>query len=100
MGHATLRLRGGGADLKRKEARKRKFADLEAIGGESAPKKVDNNQTVGDQAILSESVAISPLEQPEKNNSTSGEGLTSVKPQRFICFVGILVYYLSKTTRF
>lgn len=88
-----LRLRGGGADKRRKEARKRKFApqgEERANSSESVepPVKKQRKQpspSSGDEHTASG--AELELEAVNENDADSST-VTQNKPQRFIVFIG------------
>ena len=110
----VLFLRGGGADAKRREARRRKFAHLQknfprgrpqegkdvADPGISVDEERDSSTTkVSKRRKLSSSVGQSEESAQNLSESGSGEHIDvdasedkskekSAKTQRFICFVG------------
>lgn len=103
LSQRALRLRGGGADAKRKEARKRKFGHLptqESHDNEptrTATGEHNAEPPVKKQKRKSESDPERPLPAPaeardvedEQNGAQAPETKTSEKPQRFIIFIGM-----------
>ena len=98
--HPVLGLRGGGADAKRKEARKRKFgnppdstvdAAKEDNGTERRSKKPRAQEVPDDDTkpvpLLDTEVAVVALESQTFSDGL-GERTTSEKSQRFIVFIG------------
>lgn len=121
-GSLTLCLRGGGADARRREARKRKFAYLQKEfphensqgGGDlaDAGRGLDREREDSPSEISKRRKIDSPKSRPKKAIPTSsepdnrakleldasedGSKSKSAKAQRFICFVG--QYILSART--
>ena len=98
----VLRLRGGGADAKRKEARKRKFAHLpiqesnDDEAAETAIREQDAESTVKKQKRKSKDdpewpkPAAGAQELVEEQSSAQvPETKASEKSQRFIVFIGM-----------
>ena len=91
----VLSLRGGGADIKRKEARKRKFAHLYV---ETNAQPVTNTSALQDTFSKTASKKLkkdepAPTASNEKKLKGVNEDTDSVNPvrnksQRFICFIG------------
>lgn len=105
-----LRLRGGGADQKRKEARKRKFEQLRhehpiaSLIGEAKTIDGPSEQQAPDSSSSSEAAAVPeinradeaqaeeqsmPLPEPDGHEAEEGNS-GPPKSQRFIVFIGIL----------
>jgi hypothetical protein len=112
-----LRLRGGGADQKRKEARKRKFEQLrhehpiasligeaKTIDGPSEQQAQKRRKQAPDSSSSSEAAAVPeinradeaqaeeqsmPLPEPDGHEAEEGNS-GPPKSQRFIVFIGIL----------
>ena len=91
MEQLILSLRGGGADAKRREARTRKFAQMDTSVRDFSPdikKAPETHKEVISQSESAESPIVKACERsvPAKNF------IRSPKRPRFICFIGMIHY--------
>ena len=96
MDQPVLRLRGGGANLKRREARKRKFSPSQFYSSSyqtlEALNQVSRDDTE-DAKRLKTTVSLPPHDDAQPAHTEGVDSLDVVdmnteKPKRFICFVG------------